>query len=63
MQVEMSAEELKIIEELAQGYGYSCGAGFTPDMEEFLERVDDLIEQAEELQALDLNDCGDACKL
>ena len=63
MKVELTLAELEIIDELAKGYGWCNGGSLTPDMVEFVERVNDLIQQAEELEEVDLNDCGDSCKL
>lgn len=55
MQVELSAEELEIITNCME----ACDAYDT----ELFERLQEAERESRELDGLDLNDCGDACKL
>lgn len=58
MQIELSKEELKIIADWGSAF-------YDPEDEDtdLLIKVQQSILDAEELESLDLNDCGDACKL
>ena len=59
MQVELTLEQLEYISNAVQHWQYDSGE----DDINLLQTIGEAVEQAQELQALDLNDCGDSCKL
>ena len=58
MQIELSKDELSRLID----WGYEFGEHDDLD-DDLYNRLNDAHLEAEELESLDLNDCGDACKL
>lgn len=54
MQIDLTLEELEQVLDLLEDVRAPL---------DLRQKFEDAIEQAQELEALDLNDCGDACKL
>lgn len=61
MQVELSNDELLEVIEIFRDYETEFGLNVL--QADVLEKLDIIYKEAEELEGLDLNDCGDACKL
>lgn len=62
MQVELSKAEIEILQGLLDEVAY-IGACKVDGVDDLLDRFTDLMAEAEELEGIDLNYCGDACKL
>lgn len=62
MQVELSNDEIKLVHGLLDEAVY-IGKCKVSGIDELLDRFSGFVEEAEELESIDLNDCGDSCKL
>ena len=61
MQIELSVDDIKSI--LVWADESKAYMGRDPWDEDLVLRIEQILEEAEELEGIDLNDCGDACKL